>query len=183
MPSKAENTLDKLLGTLFLFHFREIYVSNIPKLLKELYNLDCTIPTEFQHLALCRYDFAVPLGDSLCFIEFDGINHFEFTPRYDKTPSAFLERVERDVNKTKLVMSLPHCKLLRISAYCDNWQQCITNFVMNDNNSVSFSDSEVYSCVWKDRLTCYPSTNLRQAFFDYDHEQHKIINAYRVYNR
>ena len=54
-----------------------------------------------------RFDFAIynSKGKLLACIDFDGIQHFEFTPHFQKTKADFRKQLEYDIRKNKFCLA------------------------------------------------------------------------------
>jgi hypothetical protein len=64
--------------------------------------------------ALLRFDFALYKNNKLCcLVEFDGIQHFQYTPYFHKTQAAFAKQKEWDRRKNKYCL-LHNIPLIRV---------------------------------------------------------------------
>lgn len=63
---------------------------------------------------LLRYDFGVYKNGKLaCIIEYDGLQHFQYTPFFHKNKLGFQRQKEMDVQKNKYCL-IRHIPLIRI---------------------------------------------------------------------
>jgi len=155
-----------------------VIISDIPSILNKYYNIEVTIPIQYSHLKNYTFDFMIPYSNGLYFVNFDDDSHFEFKHEVHKSIQDFKNKIQRDIDKTKLIQLLPNCRLLHISSYCDNIDQCL-NWFLSGTNIIEFSDSSLYSSVWLGSLSKYPTQNNRQVYCVYDYVNMKIMSAYR----
>lgn len=90
-----------------------------------------------------KFDFLITHNGSKFFLEYDGEQHFRYTPFFNKTFERFLQRQEIDVLKTKAVLEAGH-NIIRIDYTQINNVGFHIQKALELNQRTYFSDEELY---------------------------------------
>jgi hypothetical protein len=111
----------------------------------------------FEWMPYKKYDFYIECGELNYLIEFDGIQHFEFSSFFHGDEITFSKRRKTDIEKTAAALN-NNFLLLRISHKdIDNIEEIIDQFLNNPQNRLTLSSINDYSWLVKDiqPLLCY----------------------------
>ncbi len=117
-------------------------------------NLSVIYQAKHSDLRNLRLDYAVEYGGKIRYIEFDGLQHFEFIPFFYKSMDAFNEARTRDVLKTSIANE--STQVIRLdytwaSKPLGDWIKFISQ-ALNSPESIIYSDEVKY--LWlKNRLS------------------------------
>ncbi len=95
-----------------------------------------------------RYDFSFNHNEIQYILEYDGIQHFQFTEYFQATEEVFKEKQTRDVDKTKLAIK-HNCKVIRIDyTQINNIEEHIKNGI-DDKSNLYLSSPDMYEWLSK----------------------------------
>ena len=93
------------------------------------------------------YDFLTRYKNKRIFIEWDGKQHFVAKSTFHRNVSEFSKYRKRDIEKTKLVLSMNDCRMIRISyrALIKSWNvKSLLEQALNSEENLILIDKELY---------------------------------------